>query len=160
VWRDAVTNWFRRESGIADSKGRVGRYPGRVEAESMQLQGYEVKPVTPWEAASGGKAVECGGTQCTASFRYDGAPGWYTIRVRYFDQNNGVSRFRVSVGKQVIGEWAADDHLPTRKVDGTSSSLRVLKGIALRRGDEITVEGIPEGGEGAALDYVEIWPER
>ena len=24
VWRDAVTNWFHRTSGIADAKGRVG----------------------------------------------------------------------------------------------------------------------------------------
>jgi alpha-glucuronidase len=77
--------------------------------------------------------------------------------VRYFDQNDGVSHFRVRVGKQVVGEWAADDHLPTRKVDGTSSSLRVLEGIALRKGDEISVEGMPDGGERAALDYVEIW---
>jgi alpha-glucuronidase len=154
-----VTNWFWRESGIADQKGRVGHYPGRVEAESMKLDGYEVKPVTPWEAASGGKAVECPAAKCSASFQYEGAPGWYTIRVRYFDQNDGVSHFRVSVGKQAIGEWGAGDRLPTRKMDGTSSSLRVLRGIALRRGDEITVEGIPDGGERAALDYVEIWPE-
>ena len=36
VWRDAVTNWFLRASGIPDAKGRVGNYPGRFEAESMQ----------------------------------------------------------------------------------------------------------------------------
>ncbi len=35
VWRDAVANWFRRASGIADAQGRVGRYPGRTEAEAM-----------------------------------------------------------------------------------------------------------------------------
>jgi alpha-glucuronidase len=159
VWRDAVTQWFWKESGIADSKGRVGHWPGRVEAESMKLDGYEVKAVTPWEAASGGEAVECAISRCTASFRYEGAPGWYAVRVRYFDQNDGVSKFRVSVGKQVIGEWLADDRLPTKKVDGTSSSLRVLTGIGLRKGDEITVEGIPDGNERAPLDYVEIWPE-
>ena len=27
VWRDAVTRWFLRASGIADAKGRVGTYP-------------------------------------------------------------------------------------------------------------------------------------
>src|SRR5262249_53006504 len=37
VWRDAVNNWFFKESGIADAGGRVGRHAGRVEAESMQL---------------------------------------------------------------------------------------------------------------------------
>ncbi len=39
VWRDAVTIWFARTSGIADSKKRVGNYPGRYEAESMTLDG-------------------------------------------------------------------------------------------------------------------------
>ena len=27
VWRDAVSNWFLRESGIPDAKGRVGHNP-------------------------------------------------------------------------------------------------------------------------------------
>src|SRR5262249_3023387 len=33
VWRDAVSNWFLRSSGIPDARGRVGLYTGRVEAE-------------------------------------------------------------------------------------------------------------------------------
>ena len=61
VWRDAVSNWFLRASGIPDAKGRVGNYPGRMEAESARLDGYKTIDVTPWEAASGGKAVECAG---------------------------------------------------------------------------------------------------
>jgi len=156
VWRDAVTSWFQRESGIADEQGRVGHYPGRVEAESMKLDGYQVQDVTPWEDASGGKAIVCAAARCEAKFSYEGAPGWHTINVRYFDQNNGVSHFRVFVGAQLIDEWAADDNLPTRKIDSTSSSRRVIHGIALRPGDEIRIEGVPGGGEPAALDYVEI----
>ena len=39
VWRDAVTRWFHRTSGISDETGRASaRYPGRIEAESAQLQ--------------------------------------------------------------------------------------------------------------------------
>jgi alpha-glucuronidase len=156
VWRDAVANWFLRASGIADDKGRVGRYPERTEAEAMRLEGYTLREVTPWEAASGGKAIECKAERCTASFRHEGAAGWHTLRVQYFDQNDGVSRFRLWVASQLIAEWVADDRLPTRKVDSSSSSRRVLSGIALRPGDEIRIEGIPNGGETAALDYIEI----
>ena len=159
VWRDAVTNWFLRASGVPDEKGRVGHYPGRVEAESMKLEGYTVMPVTPWEAASGGQAVECRESRCTASFRYDGPAGWREIRVQYFDQNNGVARYRVWVGNQLVDEWAADDHLPAARVDGSSSKRRSISGIALRPGDEIRIEGIPDGGERAALDYAEILAE-
>jgi alpha-glucuronidase len=156
VWRDAVSTWFWKASGIPDAKGRVGHYPGRIEAESMSLAGYVVKPVTPWESASGEKAVECSAAPCTASVTYAGEPGWRDLVVQYFDQLDGVSRFRVRIAGQVVAEWAADDHLPTRKVDSSSSSRRVIPGLALRNGDEIRIEGVPDGLETAALDYVEI----
>jgi alpha-glucuronidase len=68
VWRDAVVNWFLKTSGIPDEKGRAGKHPGRLEAESMQLEGYTPVPVNPWEAASGGRAVSCAIAQCAARF--------------------------------------------------------------------------------------------
>jgi alpha-glucuronidase len=150
--------WFLRASLIPDAKGRVGIYPGRIEAEAMTLDGYAVKEVTPWEGASGGKAIECAQAKCSASFRYKGAPGWHTIRVRYFDQSNGVSHFRLFVGSQVVDEWSADARVPERrsKVDSSSSARRTVTGIALRQGDWIRIEGVPDGAERAALDYVEI----
>ena len=156
VWRDAVDNWFFRTSGIPDARGRVGHHPGRFEAESMKLEGYTVVDVKPWEAASGGKAVSCPVAQCAAGLRYDGSPGWYTIHVRYFDQIDGVSRFRLLVAGQLIDEWTAADRLPTRRIDSSSSARRVVPGIALRPGDQIRIEGMPDGGETAALDYIEI----
>ena len=159
VWRDAVTNWFHRASGIDDAKGRVGHYPGRFEAESMTLEGYAVRDVVPWEAASGGKAVGCAVAQCAATLRYQGAPGWFTLSIRYFDLPDGVSRFRLRVANQVIDEWSAADRLPARKIDGSASCRRVVAGIALRPGDEIRIEGVPDGREAAALDYIEIQPE-
>ena len=156
VWRDAVNNWFLRASSIPDARGRVGRHPGRFEAESMKLEGYTVVDVTPWEAASGGKAVSCPVAQCAAVLRYDGSPGWYTIHVRYFDQIDGVSRFRLLVAGQLIDEWTAPGRLPTRRIDSSSSARRVVPGVALRPGDQVRIEGMPDGGETAALDYIEI----
>jgi alpha-glucuronidase len=158
VWRDAVTMWFMRASGIPDEKGRVGNYPGRTEAESMMLDGYAVKPVTPWEDASGGQAIHCPVAKCSASFRYDGTPGWHTIRVQYFDQSTGISHFRIFVGAQLVDQWAADAQAPERrtKVDASSSTRRSVTGIALRKGDLIRIEGVPDGHERAAIDYVEI----
>jgi alpha-glucuronidase len=159
VWRDAVNGWFFKTSRIADARGRVGSYPGRIEAESASLVGYRVLSVTPFESASGEKAVECpaGGT-CTATFKFNGQPGWYDVTVRYFDVNNGIARYRVRVAGQLVGEWTAADRVPSRRIDSGSSARRILEGVALRGGDEIQVEGVPEGGETAALDYIEIRP--
>jgi alpha-glucuronidase len=162
VWRDAICNWFLRISGIPDAHGRVGHHPDRIEAEDMQLQGYVPFEVTPWETASGGKAIECAGQaqHCEAMFRFDRAAGWYELHVEYFDQNNGESKFRLFVGDQEVDEWVANDHLPATKPGGDSSTRRRISGLALRPGDKIRIEGFPDGEEHAPLDYIEIlaWP--
>jgi alpha-glucuronidase len=62
VWRDAIVQYFLKLSGIPDEKGRAGHYPGRLEAEDARLTGYKVIDVTPWEDASGGKAISCRST--------------------------------------------------------------------------------------------------
>ncbi len=160
VWRDAVNTWFAKASKIADDKGRVGHYPGRVEAESMTLSGYTAVDVTPAEDASAGKAITCTAYTCTASTKFTGAAGWYTVRVEYFDQSSGVAHYNVWVNGQEIDRWAADLTLPSARLDSTTSTRRSIPGIALRAGDEIRIEGIPNGGEQAALDYVEIIPEK
>jgi alpha-glucuronidase len=160
VWRDAVCNWFLQISGIPDKLGRVGHYPDRIEAEAMQLQGYVPFEVVPRETASGGKAIECAppARECSAAFRFDDAAGQYEIDIEYFDQNNGESKFRVLVEERIVDEWPADDHLPAAKPGGDSSTRRRIIGLALRPGDNIRIEGVPDGAEHAAVDYIEILP--
>jgi alpha-glucuronidase len=135
----------------------VGNHPDRIEAENMQLQGYGPINVTPWESASGGKGVECPVSErrCTALIQFGGAAGEYELDVQYFDQNNGASRFRVYLEDHVVDEWRADDHLPAAKPNADSSTRRLID-LTLRPGDEIRIEGVPDGGERAPLDYVEI----
>jgi alpha-glucuronidase len=74
--------------------------------------------------------------------------------------SQGVARFRLRVGAQLIDEWSADDRLPARKLDGSSSTRRTIPGVALRPGDEIRIEGTPGGADPPALDYVEIQPNQ
>jgi len=160
VWRDAVCNWFLRVSGIADTKGRVGHYPNRIEAESMQLAGYVPVDVEPAENASGGKAVACQApaNKCATSFHFIGTSGTYQLNIQFFDQNNGKSKFRVFVAGHQLDEWVADDTLPSANLGGDTSTRRQINGVTLHDGDEIRIEGIPDGGEVAALDYAEIDP--
>jgi alpha-glucuronidase len=159
VWRDAICNWFLRASGIPDAQGRVGHPSGRVEAENMQLSRYEVVEVNPWENASGGKGIVCTSAQgCTATFEFDGAPGKYEINIQYFDQNNGEARFRLYVLNQLRDEWLADDHLPSTKIGGDTSTRHTTAGVMLGPHVEIRIEGFPDRDETAALDYVEIIP--
>ncbi|HXX22065.1 MAG TPA: hypothetical protein VEO19_02815 [Terriglobia bacterium] len=112
----------------------------------------------PGIESSGRKAIECLGQaqRCEATFRFDRPAGWYDLDVEYFDQNNGESRFRLFVGNQKVDEWIANDHLPATKPGGDSSTRRRVTGLALRPGDQIHIEGSPDGGERAPVDYVEI----
>jgi alpha-glucuronidase len=116
--------------------------------------------VTPWENASGGKAIECSGPQgCSASFRFNRDTGRYSLDVVYFDQKNGESKFSVFVGDKLVDRWVANDQLPATKIGGDSSTRRRIDGLELSPGVQIRIEGIPDRDEHAALDYVELRPE-
>lgn len=158
VWRDAVNSWFRKTSGIPDRLRRISSPPGRFEAENLSLDGYVPVVVQRFETASQGKAIRCDNASkgCSASLKLDNSAGWYDLNIRYFDQDNGVSHFRLLVSGQLIAEWDAADHIPTRSLDGHSATRRLIRGVALRPGDIIRIEGIPNGGEPAALDFIEI----
>ena len=158
VWRDAICSWFAKTSGVPDNRNR-GSYPRRVEAESMTLQGYTPFEVKPWEAASQGKGVECTaptGSVCTATFKFAGFAGLYTIDVHYFDQSNGVSHFRVYLLDKLIAEWDADQVYPAKVANADSSTRYRIRNVELKPGDSLHIEGKPDGLERAALDYVEL----
>ncbi len=159
VWRDAVTRWFQKMSGIPDQLGRVGNYPGRFEAESMTLDGYMPVDVTPWETASGGKAVECKDReQCSASMIWTKPDGWYDIAVQYFDFRRGASEYSLEVAGRTVETWSADAALPDNRMNGNTSTRHTVRGVALHRGDELRLIGRPDGPEPAPVDYIEVMP--
>ena len=141
VWRDAVTEFFTKMSGIPDDKGRVGHYPGRIEAESMTLDGYTPVDVTPWETASGGKAVVCPVKECSVETTWDKPDGWHDVNVQYFDLPRGQSHFTLSIAGNAVDHWVADDTLPTPRLNGSSTVRRTIHGVAIHRGDVVRVTG-------------------
>jgi alpha-glucuronidase len=161
VWRDAVTAWFQHVSGIPDKLGRVGHYPNRIEAESMQADGYTPVEVTPWETASGGKAVVCNrSSTCTLTAKLGRPDGTYTVSVRYFDLRTGKAQYELLLNGKSLAHWVADATVPPAVVDphldGSTSSLFTVSGVRLRPGDTLTVRGTPNEGEPAPVDYIEI----
>jgi alpha-glucuronidase len=160
VWRDAVNDWFQRMSGIDDQKGRVGHHPNRVEAEAMDLLGYEVFEPASWEGASGGKGVTCAAEMaaCSVQTKFDGAAGLYEFDVEYFDLSDGASKFKASVNGHVVDEWRADMLLPGNEPSADSSVRHRINSVALHPGDVIRIDGTPDGAERAPLDYMELLP--
>jgi alpha-glucuronidase len=156
VWRDAIVQYFLKLSGIPDSKGRAGHYPGRMEAEDASLTGYKIIDVTPWEDASGGKAVTCAEKSCTAEWTYTGVAGHYNIAVQYFDLQGGTAKFTLLLNGQPVDSWVADAALPSHRPNGDNSTRHTVRGIELKPGDLLRVEGTRDGDDPAALDYIEV----
>ncbi|HEY3742269.1 MAG TPA: hypothetical protein VGL53_20605 [Bryobacteraceae bacterium] len=63
---------------------------------------------------------------------------------------------KVSMAGHSVDEWTANVHFPSCKLDGASSTRRLIGPIDLRRGDRIEIECIPGAPERAPLDYVEL----
>jgi alpha-glucuronidase len=159
VWRDAVNQWFYKMSGIADAKGRVGHDPDRIEAESMQLEGYVPVDVTPWETASGGKGVVCKSQAvCTAITVFSRSAGAYDIAAHYFDFRHGASTYDLYLNGDLLKEWRADNSLPGDQMNGDTSTRVTVRAATLKPGDVLKIEGKPDNGEPAPLDYIEITP--
>jgi alpha-glucuronidase len=137
--------------------GRVGHDPDRIEAESMHLDGYVPVDVTPWETASGGRGVVCKSqAACTATSVFNRTAGNYDIAVQYFDFRHGVSTYNLYLNGNLLKEWRADNSLPGEQMNGDTSTRITLEGIALKPGDILKIDGHPDSGEPAPLDYVEI----
>lgn len=165
VWRDAINNFYWNLSGIADTKGRVGHHPWRVEAESMQLQGYQPYAVSPFETASNYTAVATtsNSTTGTASTTLDFPSGTYDVGVNYFDMYGGKSRWSLYLNDKVVGKWEGNSedvlgHTPSIYLDGHSAIRITFNGVKVRKGDRLKIVGVPDGVEPAPLDYVVFLP--
>jgi len=149
LWRDAIDAWFQRISSIDDVQHRVGHDPGRIEAESMTATGYTPVDVTPWETASGGKAVVCHeAAGCTLTTTVQNPAGSYDIVVNYFDTWRGESKYTLLVNNQPVAAWTANDTLPPAQfdgnLDGQTATRFTAHAIKLQPGDTLTLRGIPD----------------
>ena len=161
VWRDAVNSWFRWISGIPDTRGRVGRFPNRTEAEAMELDRYGIEGVTPWKPRRAARRFAVlpprpAPPRCALP----ASPARTNIAVQYFDENDGASAFTLSVAGRAVDRWVADSDLPSNVPNGHTSTRRVVRRVSLAAGDAIRIEAHSDRDEGAVVDYIEVVPAR
>jgi alpha-glucuronidase len=166
VWRDSVNDFYHAKCGINDEAGRVGNHKWRIEAETMELDGYKVVDVIPVEAASGGKAIITAAKDApgTAKARVEFPSGTYDIAVNYYDIIGGKAQYKIFINDTQIGEWRGDledrfMHHFSQMLDGNSAMRVTFPGIKLQTGDLLKIVGMPDGNELAPLDYVSVLPE-
>jgi alpha-glucuronidase len=76
--------------------------------------------------------------------------------VQYFDLQGGAAKFAVVVNNRPIADWIADANLPSKRPNGDNSTRHTILNVDLKPGDIIRIEGIPDGSDPAALDYIEL----
>ena len=135
--------------------------PNRIEAEAMELDGYEPQDVTPWETASGGQAAAL---TAKDQPRHDqpqvrpASPAGTTSTSPTSTRTTASRSSSCCVGDQLVDEWTADDTLPHDQPSGHTSTRHKTPSVALRPGDVIRLEATSDDGEQAGVDYLEITP--
>lgn len=166
VWRDAVANFYYNLTRIADEAGRVMHHPYRIEAEDMELEGYEVFDVVPFEAASGYKGIltVANDTAGTAATTVPFDTGVYDLAVNYFDVIGGRATWEVFLGNRSVGAWVGNmedtlGHAPSALPDESAATRITFRGVSVTQGQELKLVGTPDGIEAAFLDYISLLPE-
>ncbi|HEY9137372.1 MAG TPA: hypothetical protein VIM67_03805, partial [Terriglobus sp.] len=148
IWREAVTDWLLRVTGVPDTLGFAGKHAGRIEAESMALTGYREVLTEEKEAASNGAYVACSLSDCAAHTEFRGEANVYRIEVGYFDASTTPKRFVLRINGAVVDTWMS---LPRGAAPGGISAERFVRnGVRLKPGDRVEVHS------SGPLDFVEI----
>ena len=166
VWRDAINEFYFNMSSIADDHDRVGNHPWRVEAEDMELEGYRVTEVTPFEVASGLRIVQTvdNSTAARVKTMLDYPDGVYDLAVGYYDMYEGEASYELFLNDRSLGRWVGDlenrlGYTLTRGIDGHSATRITFRDVEIKKGDVVRIETQPRGRETAPLDYLAVLPQ-
>ncbi|OQO00439.1 Alpha-glucuronidase A [Cryoendolithus antarcticus] len=166
VWRDSINNYFFNVSSIADEQNRVLNHPYRIEAESMELEGYHPYLVHPFHAASGTYAIvtDNNSTQGSATASVPFPAGKYDVAVNYYDQVIGNATWELYLDDSLVGEWKGDFEYSVGSarvfyIDGQSAIRKTFKGVDVKANATVKIVGKGDGMEPAPVDYISFLPQ-
>jgi hypothetical protein len=121
---------------------------GRTEAESLDLAGYRI--ANPRGGSSGNivETFKSKGGHGTADGTFEGPSGDYALTVRYFNETDGASTYKIYIDDDLAFSW--------RGVGGANSFQTVTELVHIDRGDSITIDGTYQAGEWARWDYLNV----
>ncbi|MFQ8430748.1 nucleoside hydrolase-like domain-containing protein [Amaricoccus sp. W119] len=130
-------------SGGSGSGATIGI--GRTQAESLDLDGYRAVTRGSVELV---ETYRSGGGQGTAEGTFTGPTGTYAVSVRYFDENDGNSTFRLFVDDELVSSWTASGN--------QDSYATATDTVRIEQGDTIRIEGNQHSGEWARWDHLTV----
>lgn len=130
----------------------------RYEAEELNLSSYLIESNN---ASSGGKHISLVGSDRdtgTATGVFNGKAGNYQVNVGFYDENDGVSKAKVTVAGETQS-FLFDKDLPgNAAVAETLTSRLTHSEVKLQPGDTFEIEAQMNVGEFARFDYIEFVP--
>lgn len=134
--------------------------PIRIEAEDMTLTTYRTESGS---FASGGKLISlrnAAGPMGSASTVFTGEEGSYNVVLGYYDENDGVSQLKVSVGDVRLDKWSLNQNLGSAKASPENFLVRstLATGVSLNPGTAIEIQGTANQREWSRVDYIEFIP--
>ncbi|REE02018.1 T9SS type A sorting domain-containing protein [Marinoscillum furvescens] len=149
-----ITNNVSSNSAIQNNSGISAGYvpanvilgTGQTQAENLDLMGYTV------EAAQGrimANTVNYG----SAQGRFTGTSGSYDLEIRYGDEPDGASSFRVFVNSSLVDSWTANQYTGGSTIDWRT---RTISNVTINNGDYIRLESNVNTGEMGRYDWLDI----
>ena len=127
--------------------------PVRVEAEAMDLQGFQV--LNNGHGSNDQLIQATGSGPHVAGFGFSGATGLYNIKMGYFDESDGQSQLSLLLDGEVVDSFIWDADAGASIVNETSYAEREITGLAIEAGDRLEFSGMPDGGEPLRIDFLE-----
>ncbi|WP_218159339.1 hypothetical protein, partial [Alloyangia pacifica] len=127
--------------------------PVRVEAEAMELQGFQI--LNNGHGSNDQLIQATGSGAHVAGFGFAEASGLYNITLGYFDESDGQSQLSLLRNGEVIDSFVWDADAGSAIVDPSAFMEREITAIALQAGDRLELSGTPNGGEPLRIDFLE-----
>jgi hypothetical protein len=129
--------------------------------EFEDLAAVEGLDPRPSQHASAGSVLQAksGSAQQRARWKFDGPEGLYSLRVGYFDEEDGVSRLTVLVDGAVADSWTWDAELGDGRANRKSLTSHQIRRVTLVPGSCIVLAGEAATGEPLRLDALDVVPE-
>ena len=147
-------------SPVNVSSTKIKNDPLHYEAEELNLTGYKVETIKGSDA-SGGKQIslkETGNNQGAATGTFQGKAGTYQVKVGYYDEDDGQSQAKISVGDKTTN-FNFDRDLPGYWAQPTTKTSRIaIEEVQLNPGDTFKIEGSTDKTEFARFDDIEFIP--
>ena len=134
--------------------------PFRIEAEDMILNGYRLETHQRFASSNVYTSLYAQNSQetATATTLFGGVSGTYDIVVAYFDEDDGVSAFDISINNNQVDAWTASNTEGGWLPSAQALVRRTISGVTLFNGDSIVLTGTEDAGEAARIDYIELIP--